>query len=191
MNPKGHAFILSGPSGVGKTAIYQQLVNRVPGLERVITVTTRQPRPGEKHAVDFFFVDEPTFQKMIADDAFLEWAQVHNNHYGTPKRQVIDKLAAGINILMIIDVQGAMTVRAKMPEVCLIFIQPDDPANLIKHLEERRAIPTEERALRLRNAEIEMGYKKDYNFVITNKEGRMKDTVAEVQKAMLSVIEGR
>lgn len=188
MKTKGHLFILSGPSGVGKTVIQQKLLQRVENLERVITFTTRQPRPGEKNGVHYHFVDETTFQDMIRKDAFLEWAKVHDHHYGTPRDHIMDKLQAGTNLLMIVDVQGAMAIREKVPEFHLIFLQPDDPENLLKHLEARKKITEEEKELRLKNARKEMGYRKHYDFVITNKEGRIKDTLIAVEDIILSTI---
>lgn len=188
MKTKGHLFILSGPSGVGKTAIQDELIARIPKFERVITFTTRKPRPGEKNGVDYHFVDDATFKKMIAGDEFLEWAKVHDHRYGTPRDRVLQKLKDGTNLLMIVDVQGAMSIRGKMPEFHLIFLQPDDPQNLIKHLDARKKITAAEKKLRLANAEKEMSYKDHYDFVVTNKEGRIKDTIKRVEKIILATI---
>lgn len=188
MKPKGHLFILSGPSGVGKTVAAQQLLERIPELERVITFTTRPPRPGEENGVDYHFVDEATFQKMIDEDAFLEWALVHGHRYGTPKHHILQKLAEGRQLLMVIDVQGAMNVRSKLPEFHLIFLQPEVPEDLLHRLQTRKAMTEEEKQLRLANATREMGYKEQYDFVVTNKEGRLEEAVAELEQIVQGTI---
>lgn len=188
MKPKGHLFILSGPSGVGKTVAAQQLLERIPDLERVITFTTRPPRPVEENGVDYHFVDEATFQKMIDEDAFLEWALVHGHRYGTPKHHILQKLAEGRQLLMVIDVQGAMTVRSKLPEFHLIFLQPEVPEDLLHRLQTRKAMTEEEKQLRLANATKEMGYKEQYDFVVTNKEGRLEEAVAELEQIVQGTI---
>lgn len=178
----GHLFIISGPAGVGKTALLERLRKRLPDLAGVITYTARPPRPGEQNGVHYHFVSEGQFKDMIAQDAFLEWALVHKQLYGTPKLDVMDKLNSGVNIALVIDVQGAAAVKKALPETVLIFIEPDHVETLIKHLQTRRYMDEAEKRLRMADASKEMTARDRYDHRVVNREGQLDETVEAVAK---------
>lgn len=184
---KGHLFIISGPSGVGKSILFERLRKRMPSLGRVVTYTTREPRPGEKNGVDYHYVTHRQFKEMIEDHAFFEWAHVHNHLYGTPKQDTLDMLQQGINVVIVIDVQGAATIKRLRPESQLIFIEPDDIQNLIKHLKSRRGMDQAEMDTRLQNAKKELAMRETYDYVVVNREGRLDETVHDVAQIILNV----
>jgi guanylate kinase len=124
MQRRGKLFVIAAPSGAGKTSLVRALMQRQPGLRFSISYTTRKQRPNERHEHDYFFVDKPTFERMVAAGQFLEHAQVFDNYYGTSRGQVESLLSAGENVLLEIDWQGAQQVRAALPECCSIFILP-------------------------------------------------------------------
>ena len=111
MAKRGRLFVISGPAGAGKTEIVRKLLEKHPDVRLSVSCTTRDPRPGEVDGVNYHFVTEERFQQLIADGAFYEWAQVHQNHYGTLKSTVQNELAEGRDLILEIDVQGAMKVK--------------------------------------------------------------------------------
>ncbi len=119
---RGTLFVVSAPSGAGKTTLCREVRARVPGLAYSISVTTRTPRPGEINGLDFAFVTDAEFQALRARDEFAEWAAVHGNFYGTRARPLEDALARGEDVLLDIDTQGAAKLRARYPEAVLVFI---------------------------------------------------------------------
>jgi guanylate kinase len=182
---QGHLFIISGPSGVGKSILYERLRKRMPSLGRVVTYTTREPRPGEKNGIDYHFVSHSRFKEMIAEQAFFEWAHVHNHLYGTPKQDTLDMLEKGINVVIVIDVQGAANIKRLRPQSQLIFIEPDDVQNLIKRLKSRRMIQSE-MDTRLENAKKELAVRETYDYVVTNREGHLDETVRDVAQIIMN-----
>lgn len=183
---KGHLFIISGPSGVGKTVIMDRLRKRMPSLGRIITYTTRELRPGEKNGVHYHFVDESTFRNMVAENDFLEWAQVHANHYGTPKSDTIRRMKKGEHLALIIDVQGALTIKQQMPEAVLIFIEPESIDVLEKHLRSRKGMDEADIARRLTNSRKELEKRALYDYSVINREGHIDETVRNIAKIIES-----
>lgn len=185
MNPQhGLLFILSGPSGSGKSTITHEILTTVPGLVFSVSHTTRPPRPEERDGVDYHFIDKAGFLALRDQEpsGFLEWAQVHNNLYGTSVHEVRFKQHQGLDILLDIDVQGAKQVLAKNPEAVSIFLCPPSVEVLSKRLQ-RRATETQENfVLRLRNARKEMSHAPDYKYMIVN------DTLQDAITAFRSVI---
>lgn len=118
---EGILFVISGPSGVGKTSIIRSVLERVDRVVFSISCTTRKQRPGEVHGVDYFFVSHEEFQKMIEENKFIEWARVHDNYYGTPAQFVTENIKKGFDVILDIDVQGALTVKKKLAR-CKIYI---------------------------------------------------------------------
>lgn len=174
---RGELFILSAPSGAGKTTLIQSLLGRgdlfgLGGLAFSVSHTTRHPRHGEVDGRDYHFVDPGTFQEMIAECAFLEWAEVHGNRYGTSRAEVFPRLDQGIDVLLDIDVQGAERVMASHPEAHGIFVLPPSYEDLERRLH-RRALDDEKTiARRLAGAFKEMqGYDR-YRYVIINDDAR-------------------
>jgi len=184
MDTDPKVFVISGPSGAGKGTLTAELLKRVPSITRSISATTRKPRPGEVDGVDYYFLSEDEFKQRIEKGDFLEWAVVHGNYYGTLKSTVEKELANGKDVALVIDVQGAASVKEKMPEAVLIFIEPPSMAELVKRLELRNTETEAELARRLKNAEAEMLLAKTYDYVVINDEiERAANELIEIVRA--------
>ena len=166
---KGLLVVVSGPSGAGKGTICQALLEKTP-LAYSVSATTRKPRAGEVDGESYYFLSVEAFEEMIEKDELLEWAKVYDNYYGTPLKKVEEKLAAGEDILLEIDTQGAMKVREKFPEGVYIFILPPSLVELERRIRGRDTETEDVLQKRLAAAidEIEAG--KCYKYVVTNDE---------------------
>jgi guanylate kinase len=167
---RGTLFVVSAPSGAGKTTLCREVRLRVPGLAYSVSVTTRPPRAGEIDGVDFTFVDEDEFREMLARGEFAEWATVHGNLYGTRERALEDALAGGNDILLDIDTQGAAQLRARYPEAVLVFIVAPSLHDLEQRLRERRSDNEREIARRLERAREEIALWRRYDYLIVNRD---------------------
>ena len=165
----GKLFVLAGPSGVGKGSIVQELVTRDPEqLSLSVSVTTRAPRPGEVDGVDYFFIDGDAFERMIRAGELLEWAEIVGHRSGTPRGFVEDRLAAGRDVVLEIDVVGASQVRERVPGSALIYIEPPSMEELERRLR-GRGTETEERIrLRLETAAWELEQRDWFDHVVVN-----------------------
>lgn len=171
--PSPLLLVLAGPAGVGKSTLCDRLVAEDRGFERVVTATTRPPRPNEVNGRDYHFLTEAEFDTRVAHGDFLEWAWVHRKHrYGTLKSAVLDRLAH-ISLVMNIDVQGVRSIRAAAASIPLlqrslltIFIAPDSFDVLRVRLEGRGPLPAEELARRLQSAELELADRHSYDYLI-------------------------
>ena len=165
----GTLFVLAGPSGVGKGTIVRELVSRDPeGLSLSVSVTTRAPRPGEVDGVDYFFVDDDAFDRMIRAGELLEWAEIVGHRSGTPRGFVDDRLAAGRDVVLEIDVVGASQIRDRVPGSVLLFVEPPSMEELERRLR-GRGTETEDRIrLRLETAEWELEQREWFDHVIVN-----------------------
>lgn len=164
---KGLLFVLSGPSGVGKDTLLRELLKTDLKLQKCVTYTTRPPREGEINGVDYRFISLEEFERKKGECAFLEWAEVGGNFYATPKDFVEEKLKKGEDIVLKIDVQGAMRVKELFPEAILIFIAPPSLEVLAQRMAKRGSSP-EEIKRRLQIAEREMDMAKYYQFFVVN-----------------------
>lgn len=163
-------FVLSSPSGAGKTAIARHLLERDDQLTLSVSVTTRPMRSGETDGVDYSFVDGPAFERMIATDAFIEHATVFNNSYGTPRGPVEAGLAAGRDILFDVDWQGAQELRNRMPgDQVSVFILPPSMAELERRLSERGQDSAKVVASRMARAANEISHWGEYDYVVINR----------------------
>jgi len=179
----GILFVISAPSGTGKTTILKKVMAGLPGLNFSVSHTTRQPRTGEQHGRDYFFVEREAFEQMIAEKQFIEWARVHDNYYGTSIMAVSDRLGEGEDIILDIDVQGAAIIRdSETLSAVQIFIAPPG----LKALEERlRGRNTEDEKtvlLRLKNAEMEMKAAQAYDYLVVN------DQLEEAVETLMAII---
>ncbi len=165
---RGLLIVLSGPAGVGKDTLIEQWQLVAPNVRRLVTYTTRPQTADERHGLDYYFVTEEEFRALREENAFLEYAEVHGNWYGTPRREMEALRDAGRDVVLRIDVQGAMQVRAQFPEAILIFIAPPSIEELEQRLRRRARDDEESIQLRLMNAREEMEYIPRYDYLIIN-----------------------
>lgn len=177
-------IVLSGPSGVGKTTLTGKLVEQGWAGHVVVTVTTRRPRPGEIDGVHYHFRTAEQFHEMQTRNELLEHAEVHGNWYGVPATMVRERLAAGKDVILTIDPQGAQTVRTKVEDAIFIFLAPESLDVLTRRVGLRGHDSPEQRALRLLNAEREMAELPKYDYLIINRDDRL-DEAANQLRAIL------
>ena len=180
---RGLMFVVSSPSGAGKTTLCNRLLNADPDLSLSISCTTRKPRPGEVDAVDYHFIDEDRFLRMRKDGAFLESAKVFDNYYGTPKAQVEEALSAGKDVLFDIDWQGAQQLgEIARDDLVKVFILPPSRKELERRLHKRAQDPADVVAARMAKADSEISHWAEYDYVVVNYE---LDESEELLKAIL------
>ncbi len=168
MSNKGKLFVLSGPSGVGKGTLREHALNDLSNLVYSISCTTRKPREGETNGVEYRFITHEKFEEDIRQNLFLEYAHVHSDYYGTLKADVERELDAGKNVLLEIDVQGALQVRDKIHEAVLIFVAPPSIETLESRLRNRNTESEEALRVRLSNAAKELDLQNEYDYIIVN-----------------------
>ena len=178
----GTLYIISAPSGAGKTSLVKALLTELDSLTVSISHTTRTQRPAETHAQDYFFVTIEQFQQLIAANAFLEYAAVFDNFYGTAKQTVIDKLNAGLDVILEIDWQGAQQIKPHFPASQSIFILPPSVAILKQRLENRAQDSAAIIERRLNEAVIEMRHCTEFDYLVVN------DDFAQALTALKSII---
>lgn len=164
----GRLFVVSAPSGAGKTTLCSAVRSRFEDLAYSVSYTTRAPRTGETHGVDYYFISANEFEKGIADNRWAEWARVHGNLYGTSSQWISETLARGKDILMDIDVQGARQIVQRFPDAITIFIRPPSLEALKSRLDQRGTDKKETIALRMANAKAEMAAETMYRHVVIN-----------------------
>ena len=168
---RGLMFVLSSPSGAGKTTLSRMLIDRTPGLKMSVSATTRPMRPGEVDGRDYFFVDKPIFEAMAGQGELLEWATVFDNRYGTPRAPVETALSAGQDVLFDIDWQGTQQLREKArDDVVSVFILPPSAADLEKRLHTRAQDSDAIIAGRMSRASHELSHWAEYDYVVTNRD---------------------
>ena len=165
--PKGKLFIISGASGVGKSTVLKMVMNQRPDLQFSVSATTRKARPGEQDGVHYYFVTNDQFEKMIAEDAFLEYDAHNKNWYGTPAQQVEEKLMQG-HVILDIEPNGAFNVRKARPDAVLIFIMPPSREELERRLRSRGDTSEEQIIIRMGRADWEMEQGAKYDYVVIN-----------------------
>jgi len=164
----GLLTVVSGPSGVGKDSVLRRVFTLDPGLWYSVSHTTRQPRAGEVEGVDYHFVSDAEFDRMVEEGQMLEWANVHGHRSGTGRANLDKALAEGRSAVLNIDVQGARSVRQVMPDAFLIFLAPPNQEELRRRLASRGTEDSTDIARRQADAEIEMGYSDQYDAVVVN-----------------------
>lgn len=179
---KANLFVLSGPSGVGKGTILDKLLENFYEVEYSVSATTRPRREGEKEGEDYFFLSVEDFFQMVEENKFIEWAQVHNNYYGTPKEYVDKSLVEGKDIILEIDIQGARMVKKDYPDAIYIFLLPPSLEELENRLDKRGTETEKNKALRLENARKEINELDEYDYQIVN------DQIDETVKKLKAII---
>lgn len=186
---RGRLFVVSGPSGVGKGTLLKLVLPTLPNVLYSVSVTTRPKRHGEVDGKDYFFVTEDEFKRMVEDGEFLEWAHVHGHMYGTLRKWVEEKLAGGYDVVLEIDVQGAMQVRDKCKDAILIFILPPSMEELRRRITKRALDAPEEIERRMSKAEWEMSFKDKFDFQIVNDD--LNEAAEELRKIFLGEMAAR
>ncbi len=178
MADKGILMIISGFSGAGKGTLVKQMLKTYDNYALSISMTTRSPREGERDGVEYFFTDKAGFEKQIAEDGMIEYAQYCGNYYGTPKAYVQEQLAAGKDVILEIEIQGALQVKEKFPESLLLFVTPPSAAELERRLTGRGTETPEVVAQRLARASEESEGIEAYDYIVVN--DILEDCVTEI-----------
>jgi guanylate kinase len=180
-HPQPLLIIISGPSGVGKDAVLQRMKERDLPFHFVVTANTRPRRENEVHGVDYFFVSQEEFARMIDQGELLEYARVYDDYKGIPKQQVRQALASGRDVVMRLDVQGAATVHKLVPEAVLIFLTTRNEAEMVNRLKKRRTEKPEELALRISTAHQELKRCSEFDYVVVNRDFLLDEAVDTIQ----------
>jgi guanylate kinase len=168
MDYPGNLYVVAAPSGTGKSSLVKALLEVDSRMELSVSHTTRAPRGQEVHGREYYFVSQEDFDRMVAHNAFVEWALVHNNRYGTSRKAIEEKIAAGVDIVLEIDFQGALQIKAQFANAVLIFILPPSWPELRSRLMRRAEDSEEVIDLRMQNAADEVAYVDKFDFVIIN-----------------------
>jgi len=167
---------------VGKSTLRQGVLSRLASLEYSVSHTTREPRPGEKQGVDYHFVTPEVFRAMVADEAFVEWARVHQHYYGTSRAELDKRLQSCQDVILEIDVQGARQIKAHYPTACFIFVLPPDAGSLKARLQRRRTEDAASLETRLTQAAVEIAEAPWYDYLLVN------DTLEEATDMLAAII---
>jgi guanylate kinase len=183
----GLVFVLSGPSGVGKSTLIERLKRDEFPITHCVTATTRPRRLGEEHGVHYYFLAESEYDALLENGQFLEHAVVHNVYrYGIPLHSIRDGLRRGKDVILAPDVQGASTVRWKLPNAITIFLRPQSLEELVPRLQARGTETMDERRIRMETAEREMLRMSEYDYVIVNRADRLDQAVADLKSIILA-----
>jgi guanylate kinase len=175
-------IVLSGPSGAGKDSISEVLRSWYPTMHRVVTVTTRPVRPGEENGKDYHFISDPDFQHLLDTGAFLEHARVYDYRYAVPRIEVEDPLGFGRDVLALVDVQGAETLKRQLPEALLVFVSPGSVEETVRRMKARDLDTEAQQQRRSEIAASELERAKDFDYVVVNKTGQLEEAASEVAK---------
>jgi len=184
MMQSGNLIVLSGPSGTGKGTICKELLRRNPDLQYSISATTRSPREGEVHGVNYWFFSKERFQSMIENDELLEWAEVYGNYYGTPRAYVAETMEKGQDIVLEIDTQGALKVKNNFPQGIFIFIVPPSLDELAERLWKRGTDSPQVIEIRLQCVREELKMASNYHYLVIN--DRVSDAVNKIAAIILA-----
>ena len=186
LTPHGLLFVLSAPSGGGKDSVLQGLQKLCVPLQVSVSVTTRPPRQGEVNHKEYHFISQADYDALVAQDELLEHAVVHGNSYGVPRQPVREWLAAGKDVLLKIDVQGANTIRQKVPHAIFIFLAPESVEALVERLHARRTESADDLARSLADASKELAQQDWYDYRVVNRQGHLDDAVEQVRAIIIA-----
>ncbi len=178
--PRPVVLILSGPSGVGKDSALDALEELGVNYHRVVTATTRGPRPSEAEGVDYHFVSLTRFAEMMENDELLEYALVYGDYKGVPKREIVEPLRAGQDVIMRVDVQGAETMSRKLPGSILVFLTTATEDEMVTRLRDRKTDSNEQIAIRVAYARKELAVLPKFKYAVVNRHDRLQDTAREL-----------
>lgn len=184
MKKSGNIFIVSAPSGCGKTTIVNRILKVTKEIKRSISVTTRKPRSGEINKRDYCFISEKSFKAKARKGEFLEWAKTFGYYYATPKKEVFKQLKSGKDVILAIDVKGAWQVKRKIPKSIMVFIAPPKIEDLAKRLKKRATDGGRELADRLTLAKKEIAYSRRYDYLIIN--DKLDDAVEKLKSVIIA-----
>lgn len=182
MQPEGLLIVISAPSGAGKTTLCHGLTQRFPALQESVSYTTRQPRPGEVDGLDYHFVSQDVFRQMVAEDAFIEWAEVHGNLYGTALATIEKARRSGVDMLLDIDCQGAKTLKQRGVDGLFVFVLPPSMEELRRRLVSRSSDAPEVIERRIVRATEEIREARWYDYIVVN------DRLADAQELLAAIV---
>ncbi len=174
-------IVISGPSGVGKDAVLNEMKARMLPFHFVVTTTSREPRPGEVEGVDYNFINHADFEKMIANNELIEYALVYQDYKGIPRAQVRKALESGKDVVMRLDVQGARKIRELCPEAVLVFLVPSDAKEWYQRLKDRKTETPESLKLRIETALSELKQLDLFDYVVINAQNRLQKAVDDIE----------
>ncbi|MBO5338490.1 MAG: guanylate kinase [Clostridia bacterium] len=177
---KGLLFIVSGPAGSGKGTVVNELINSHPELKLSISATTRQPRPGEAHGVHYYFISRDEFEKRIENGEMLEWATYSGNYYGTPQKEVLEAMENGIDVILEIEVDGAMQIKKKIKNSVAVMLTPPSKEVLENRLRGRGTETEDVIKWRLGRAKEEIMLMPEYDYSVINEDGGIKKCAEEI-----------
>ena len=184
MSRNGILVILSGASGVGKSTLCKHIIRSIPDIQLSVSYTTRPIRSGEEHGREYWFVNEETFRRMIDQQAFLEWAEVYGNLYGTPRRELMQLQDTGIDVILDVDIQGAKNVMNNAEDVVSVFLMPPSLEVLKSRLEARGTDDAEVVERRFQKAQAEMAHHVEYKYTMRN--GSLEQAIREFESIVLA-----
>lgn len=184
--PEPLLIVISGPSGVGKDSVIEEMKNRDLPFHFVTTATTRDPRPEEEHGVDYYFVSQERFEEMMERGELIEHAMVYNDYKGVPKSEVREGLESGKHVVMRVDVQGAETIRELIEGALLIFITTHDEEELVHRLKSRKTESEESLKLRIATARQELQQMDLFDYAIENREGKLDEAVDVIEAIIVA-----
>lgn len=192
-NTRGSLVVISGPSGSGKDSICERLREYNDNFLVSVSCTTRKPRKGEEEGINYYFIDKETFKKKIENEEFLEYALYNDDYYGTPKEKITDYLNKGIDVFLVIEVQGALKIKQEVPDALFIFIMPPTMKDIILRLKKRGTESNDKIIERFKKAYKEINEVAKYNYVIVNDDldeaTKKLNSILISQKCMVSRIE--